>query len=352
MGALTTFLGQQSRDIAGFGGSTLSTFLIAITTIVAAVGISVGAGWKLGLVCTATVPVLIGCGYLRFKMLATFQAHSRAATEKSAAYACEATSAISTVTALTLDEHVWNNYHTQLEAQVRGSLLQTLGSTSLYAASQSLPFLALALGFWYGGTLVSQHQYSLFEFFLCFTEITVSSQSAGNAFVAAPDLGKAKNAALNLMRIFNQRPAIDSWARNGRSLGAVHGRLDFENVQFKYHTRRTLALKNLNLTIMPGEFVALVGPSGCGKSTTLNLIERFYDPKSGRLLIDGQDVATLDVSEYRSHLALVSQQPTLYQGTIYENVVLGARTDEAISERDVIDVCIQANIWDFIRSLP
>jgi ATP-binding cassette subfamily B (MDR/TAP) protein 1 len=94
-----------------------------------------------------------------------------------------------------------------------------------------------------------------------------------------------------------------------------------------------------------------VGPSGCGKSTTIALLERFYDPIVGGVYVDGKEISSLNINDYRSYLALVSQEPTLYQGTIRENIVLGS-TSENVSDAAIEHACREANIYDFIQSLP
>ena len=112
-------------------------------------------------------------------------------------------------------------------------------------------------------------------------------------------------------------------------------------------------LRDLDLEIQPGTYVALVGASGCGKSTTIQLIERFYDPLAGRVLLDGQDISQLNVQEYRKHVALVSQEPTLYAGTIRFNILLGAtKPHSEITQEEIEAACRDANILDFIQSLP
>jgi ATP-binding cassette subfamily B (MDR/TAP) protein 1 len=351
-GALTSFLSTETKHLSGVSGVTLGTILMTSTTLGAAIIISLAIGWKLALVCISVVPVLLACGFYRFYMLAQFQHRSKIAYEGSASYACEATSAIRTVASLTREQDVWAVYHSQLEAQGRQSLISVLKSSLLYASSQALVFFCVALGFWYGGTLLGKHEYSVFRFFVCFSEILFGAQSAGTVFSFSPDMGKAKNAAAEFKRLFDRKPTIDTWSDEGETLESVEGAIEFRDVHFRYPTRpEQPVLRGLNLTVKPGQYVALVGPSGCGKSTTIALLERFYDALSGSVLIDGKDITRLNVNSYRSFLSLVSQEPTLYQGTIKENILLGVDQDE-ISEEAVVKACKDANIYDFIMSLP
>lgn len=178
-GALTSFLSTQTTELAGISGVTLGTILNVSTTLIGAICLSLAVGWKLSLVCIATIPVLIACGYFRFWILGYFISHAKKAYEGSAGYACEATSAIRTVASLTRENDVWENYHQSLVLQSQKNLRSTLASSILYAASQSLMMLCNALGFWYGGTLIATHEYSSEQFFICFTAIIFGAQSAG-----------------------------------------------------------------------------------------------------------------------------------------------------------------------------
>ncbi|OJJ64851.1 hypothetical protein ASPSYDRAFT_139835 [Aspergillus sydowii CBS 593.65] len=351
-GALTSFLSTETKHLSGVSGVTLGTILMTSTTLGAALIVSLSIGWKLALVCISVVPVLLGCGFYRFYMLAQFQSRSKLAYEGSANFACEATSSIRTVASLTREMDVWEMYHAQLDVQGKTSLISVLKSSLLYASSQALVFFCVALGFWYGGTLLGHHEYDMFRFFVCFSEVLFGAQSAGTVFSFAPDMGKAKNAATEFRRLFDRKPDIDNWSDEGEKLETAEGEIEFKNVHFRYPTRpEQPVLRGLNLTVKPGQYVALVGPSGCGKSTTIALLERFYDAVAGSILVDGKDISKLNINSYRSFLALVSQEPTLYQGTIKENILLGIAEDD-IAEELLVKACKDANIYDFIMSLP
>jgi ATP-binding cassette subfamily B (MDR/TAP) protein 1 len=200
--------------------------------------------------------------------------------------------------------------------------------------------------------LIAKREYNMFQFFLCFSAVIFGAQSAGTIFSFAPDMGKAKQAAAELKTLFDRKPEIDSWSEDGEKLSSVEGHIEFRDVHFRYPTRpEQPVLRGLNLTVKPGQYVALVGASGCGKSTTIQLLERFYDPLAGGIYMDGKEISSLNVNNYRSWIALVSQEPTLYQGTVKENILLGADREDVPHEA-IEQACKDANIFDFIMSLP
>ncbi|WP_417381629.1 ABC transporter ATP-binding protein [Gimesia sp.] len=129
----------------------------------------------------------------------------------------------------------------------------------------------------------------------------------------------------------------------------IEGQITFENVSFQYPNSTQYALEEISLDIAPGETIALVGPSGAGKTTFCNLVARFYDPTSGRVLLDGRNLIDLDVESYRNHIGVVEQDVFLFDGSIAENIGYGDRkaTIEQIQYAAKI-----ANADEFIRTLP
>jgi ATP-binding cassette subfamily B (MDR/TAP) protein 1 len=123
-------------------------------------------------------------------------------------------------------------------------------------------------------------------------------------------------------------------------------------IYFAYPTRPNVTvLKGLNLSVMKGKTVALVGPSGCGKSTIIQLIERFYDPLEGNLVVDKEDIRNIKLASHRSHLGIVSQEPNLFDRTIGENIAYGDNSRH-VEKEEIIEAAKNANIHNFISSLP
>lgn len=349
--ALTTILSTGASNLQGMSGVVLGTILVILTTLVAGFVLAVAVGWKLALVCTCTVPIQLGCGFLRLKTLGSLESHSRKVYETSAAYASEFSAGIRTVTPLTLEKKILRDYHAILETQRRGSLAFVSRSSLLYAASQSISFLCASLAFWYGGRLIVTDGYTLFQFYVCYTAIITGSLSAGAIFSFAPDMGKAKAAARDLKGLFERPVEIDSRSATGLVFPHIDGSVELDNVTFRYQNRpEQIVLDRISLKIGGGKFIAVVGASGSGKTTMISLIERFFDPEDGKIMVNGTDVRSWNLKNLRSHMALVSQMPTLFDGTIRDNIVIGVE-DSNISEETVIKACKDANIYDFICSL-
>ena len=111
-------------------------------------------------------------------------------------------------------------------------------------------------------------------------------------------------------------------------------------------------LQEINLSFEQGSTVALVGASGCGKSTSVGLLERFYDPLSGTIKLDGHDIRTLNLKWFRSQIGLVQQEPVLFGRSIKDNILYGVPEGVEISEEEVINAAKSANIHGFINNLP
>ena len=169
----------------------------------------------------------------------------------------------------------------------------------------------------------------------------------------------ARGAAAKLYETIDRVPTIDSLSSEGLKPASCVGEITLSDVAFNYPSRPTVSiLKKLNLTFSAGKTVALVGASGSGKSTIVSLVERFYDPLQGIVMLDGVDLRNLNVKWLRSQIGLVSQEPTLFATTIKGNVAHGligtpfehASDDEKF--RLIKEACIKANADGFVSKLP
>lgn len=207
--------------------------------------------------------------------------------------------------------------------------------------------LGTAVLIWYGASLIQNGTISIgvfvsFAFYL------------GMFWEPISRLGQVYNQLLMGMasseRIFeflDEKPIV-SEADQALELEDMRGEIKFEKVVFSYDDKRT-ALKGINLEMKAGQTVALVGHTGSGKTTIANLISRFYDPTSGRVLVDGHDLKEVSIGSLRKHISIVLQDTFIFSGTIYDNILFG-RPDA--SEEDVKAAAEAVGASEFIKKLP
>merc|ERR1719433_90997 len=169
---------------------------------------------------------------------------------------------------------------------------------------------------------------------------------------------KAQKAALSIMKLLRLDPRIDNLSEEGeKDWSEESGRdshIEFKTVTFRYPSRpKVKVLQGLSLKIPKGKIVALVGPSGSGKSTIMQLIQRFYDPEAGEVLIDGHDIKDLNVRELRRQIAVVSQEPCLFDMSILQNIRYGAIDDDGdfdvrVKGDDVMEAVNKAYVSEFV----
>jgi ATP-binding cassette subfamily B (MDR/TAP) protein 1 len=351
-GALTAKLSEDAQMIQGISGSALGTIVQFVSTLLGGIIVALIYGWKLGLTATAVLPLLVGSAYWRNRIITYYSEINQETYQKSAQRASEAVASIRTVQSLTREKDIVEKYTEMLQEPLNNGVKMAWSSTVLYAVSQSVNFLVNALIFWYGGRLIAYEGYDLKQFFTVFVAIVFGSMGAGRIFAFAPDMSKAMQAGASVIEILGMKPFIDYLSTDGKKLDKVDGEIEFKDVRFNYPTRpHVQVLQGLNLKVKPGQFAAFVGASGCGKSTTIGLLTRFYDPSSGNILIDGHRLSGLNLSNYRSFVGLVSQEPNLFDMTIKENILLGC-DGKNITQEDIERACKEANIHDFIMSLP
>ena len=168
----------------------------------------------------------------------------------------------------------------------------------------------------------------------------------------------ASSAAAELFSIIDKESLLDPLSPDGKQPPTCHGDIEIRDLSFAYPSRPTAqVLHSLNLSIPAGKRTALVGASGCGKSTLVGLLERWYQPDSGEILLDGMDVAEYNTGWLRSNIRLVQQEPVLFSGTVFQNVAkgfVGSQRDLPQEKKMelVEEACKSSNAHDFIQELP
>lgn len=189
--------------------------------------------------------------------------------------------------------------------------------------------------------------------------VIVASSSLTSIAPYLIDFSRAASAAAELFRLMDRVSAIDPFSDKGDQPTEVQGTIDCENITFSYPMRPGVTvLENFNLHIPAGKVTALVGASGSGKSTIIGLIERWYNPTLGTVKLDGRPIDQLNVQWLRKHVRLVQQEPVLFSGTVYENIINGlvgtpweneSREDKLIRVREAAKIAFAD---DFISALP
>jgi ATP-binding cassette subfamily B protein/subfamily B ATP-binding cassette protein MsbA len=208
--------------------------------------------------------------------------------------------------------------------------------------------VASALLLMYGGWQVIQGGLTLGDLVMFLVYLLML---LGPLAVLAQSAAEFQNGLSGLDRILDllEEPReMESDAAVKVSRAEADGRVTFDKVSFSYPGSSTFALEDISLDVEPGETIALVGPSGSGKTTLCNLVGRFYDPTSGRILLDGRDLCDIEVDSYRSLIGIVEQDVFLFDGTIAANIAYGNRH---ATERDVREAAKIANAHEFIDAL-
>lgn len=189
---------------------------------------------------------------------------------------------------------------------------------------------------------------------MVFIAIILGGESVASFFQYSTSISKATPAANYIFYLRTQTPEFDDDGQPDlEKTECKPASVSIQSLEFAYPLRpRAQVIKGIDVRAPAGKFVAFVGPSGCGKSTMISLLARFYDPSSGSIVINGQQITDIGPREHRRRLALVQQEPVLYSGSIRDNVSMGIIESAEPTETQIEDALKSANILDFVRSLP
>ncbi|KAF9775832.1 hypothetical protein IL306_006037 [Fusarium sp. DS 682] len=353
-GALASTLSSVPTSLTELLGLNIFVILVMVVNLTASSCLALAYGWKLALVMVfAGLPLLMGSGYFKIRLESRLHESNEVRFRESASLASEAVSVLRTVASLNAESDFISAYSETLSSIVIQSVKSLSISMIAYAFSQSIEFLVMALGFWYGSRLISSGEYTAEQFFLIFMGVLFAGQAGAQLFANLGSLTRAKGAANYLFNLREEQAVIRETDENKDRGPDFEQAISVNDVHFKYKSRSTKVLQGLSMDINPSQFVAVCGPSGCGKSTLVSLLERYYDPTSGKICVGKQDVKDISPRLYRNEMSMVQQEPVLYEGTVRENILMGLDGDiDDKSDERLNEAARQANILDFVSSLP
>uniref|UniRef100_A0A7N0REW6 ABC transporter B family member 9 n=1 Tax=Kalanchoe fedtschenkoi TaxID=63787 RepID=A0A7N0REW6_KALFE len=350
-GAVGARLSTDAAAIKSIVGDALALIVQNITTIIAGLVIAFTANWILALVILGASPIMILQGFLQTKFTKGFSKEAKVMYEEASQVASDAVGSIRTVASFCAEEKVMDLYMQKCKGPVDKGVRLGFASGFGFGFSNFALFCTNALCFYIGAVLINHGLATFPQIFKVFFALTISAIGVSSSLAMAPDRKKAKDSTASVFRILESKPKIDSSSDEGSTLSSVTGNIGFEHVSFKYPGRQDIQIfKDLCLKIPAGKTVALVGESGSGKSTVISLIQRFYNPDSGRVALDGVEIQTLKLSWLRQQTGLVSQEPVLFNETIRDNIAYGKQG--ASTEEEIIEAAKASNAHKFISSLP
>ncbi|GJM93463.1 hypothetical protein PR202_ga10021 [Eleusine coracana subsp. coracana] len=350
-GALGTRLSVDALNVRRLVGDNLALIVQSVASLTTGFVIAFVADWRLALITTCVIPLVGAQGYAQVKFLMGFSEEAKEMYEDASQVATDAVGSIRTVASFCAEKRVVTTYNKKCEALrkqgIRSGIVGGLG----YGFSFLVVYLAYGLCFYIGAQFVHQGKATFSDVFKVFFALVLAAMGVAQASALASDATKARDSAISIFSILDRKSKIDSCSNDGMTLENVTGSIDFNNVSFKYPSRPDVQIFNdFTLHIPSRKTVALVGESGSGKSTIIALLERFYDPDSGTISLDGHELKSLKMSWLRDQMGLVGQEPVLFNDTIRANIMYGKHGE--VTEEEIMAVAKAVNAHEFISSLP
>uniref|UniRef100_A0A453FAH9 Uncharacterized protein n=1 Tax=Aegilops tauschii subsp. strangulata TaxID=200361 RepID=A0A453FAH9_AEGTS len=290
-------------------------------------------------------------GYAQVKFFKGFSEEAKEMYEDASQVATDAVSSIRTIASFCAEKRVVTTYNKKCEALRKQGVQTGIVGGLGFGFSLLVLYLTYALCFYVGAKFVRQGKTTFADVFKVFFALVLAAVGVSQASALASNATKARHSAISVFSILDRKSKIDTSSDEGLMLENVTGDIDFSNVSFKYPSRPDVQIfSDFTLHIPSRKTMALVGESGSGKSTIIALLERFYDPDSGRILVDGVQIKSLRISWLRDQMGLVGQEPVLFNDTIRANITYGKHGEA--TEEQVTVAAKAANAHEFISSLP
>ncbi|MBA0697526.1 hypothetical protein Goari_021064 [Gossypium aridum] len=349
-GAVCSKLAKDANALRSLVGDRMALIVQTMSAVTIACTMGMVIAWRLAIVMIAVQPIIIICFYTRRVLLKSMSQKAIKAQGESSKLAAEAVSNLQTITAFSSQDRILKMLEQAQEGPRRESIRQSWFAGIGLGMSQSLTTCTWALNFWYGGKLISQGYITAKALFETFMILVSTGRVIADAGSMTSDLVKGSEAIGSVFAILDRFTTIEPEDSNGHNPEKITGHVELHDIDFAYPARPNIMIfRAFSLNIDAGKSTALVGQSGSGKSTIIGLIERFYDPLDGVVEIDGRDIRSYQLRSLRKHIAVVSQEPTLFAGTIRENIAYGA--SDTMDESQIIEATMAANAHEFISGL-
>ncbi|XGW25421.1 hypothetical protein V3C99_006669 [Haemonchus contortus] len=350
-GKITTRLATDAPNVKSALDYRFGSVFSSVVSICCGIGIAFYFGWQMALLTIAIFPLAAVGQAIQMRFMSGRATADAKEMENSGKIAMEAIEHIRTVQALTLERRLHAEFCHHLdgphETNRRKALLQGVS----YGFACSIFYFLYASCFRFGAWLIVHGYLGPMNVLRVELAISFTAGSLGFASSYFPEYIKATFAAGLIFHMLEEKPRIDGMSNNGKK-PKITGAVKLDQVYFNYPERPDVPiLQGLNIKVEPGETLALVGPSGCGKSTVISLLERFYDALDGSVEVDGNDLREMNPTHLRAHIALVSQEPILFDRSIRDNILYGLPPG-SVSEAEVHEVAQRANIHKFVMELP
>ncbi|XWS66044.1 hypothetical protein CRYUN_Cryun05aG0166500 [Craigia yunnanensis] len=347
---LSMRLANDATFVRAAFSNRLSIFIQDSAAVIVAILIGMLLHWRLALVAFATLPVLTVSAIAQKLWLAGFSRGIQEMHRKASLVLEDAVRNIYTVVAFCAGNKVMELYRLQLKKILKQSFYHGMAIGFAFGFSQFLLFACNALLLWCTALSVKRGYMDLPTALKEYMVFSFASFALVEPFGLAPYILKRRKSLISVFEIIDRVPKIEPDDNSALKPPNVYGSIELKNVDFCYPTRpEMLVLSNFSLKVNGGQTVAVVGVSGSGKSTIISLIERFYDPVAGQVLLDGRDLKLYNLRWLRNHLGLVQQEPIIFSTTIRENIIYARHN---ASEAEMKEAARIANAHHFISSLP
>lgn len=327
-------------------GDRVSLLVECLAGVIIAASLGLVVAWQLAVVLIAVQPLMVVCFYIRTVLLKRVSRKSIKAEDQGSQVALECVTHHRTIAAFCSQGRIIQLFDSTQEGPRREINRQSWYAGLALGTSRFFEICYWPLEFWYGGKLITHGYISFHDFLLNHFVFARMGRMIADAGSMTSDLAKGSDAVISVFEILDRDTHINPDDPEKTKPDNIRGTVEVRDVDFVYPARpNAMILRDFCLRVDAESSIALVGKSGCGKSTIIGLIERFYDPLKGVLLIDGQDIRSFNLRSLRQHIALVGQEPTLFAGSIRENIAYGK---ENATETEIVEAAKAANAHDFI----